>query len=352
MSGARPFPFARAAWVAGLAAGTVAVLALAILLLGQDPLNAFEVFVDGALRWPSGLGASLARGAILLCYALGVALSFRAGIVNIGAEGQSRIGSAAAVAATLGAPGAFFSAHTALGIPALLLCGAAGGAAWSLIAGLLKRWRGVSEVVSTLMLNFAAMPLVKFLISRHEWLQGDTNFLKRDLPDALQLRGWGGTEFHAWVWPVLLLALAAHYFLFRTKPGMQLRAMGHNRQAARACGVRIEKLELSVFALSGALAGLAGAMSVMAAGVLEAQPPFPDYGYLSISVALVGALSPLWIVPAAILFAAMGVGAAAMEERARVPHWVVFVLHGLLILAILVRSSTARAGSINEEARA
>lgn len=345
-------PLDKFIWPAGLFLGVMAAVAILIILLGHDPIQSFEYFVSGALRWPSGIAGSISRGAVLACYALGIALSFRAGLINIGAEGQSRIGSAAAIAMTLGTPGTFLSAHPGVGIPVLLAAGAFGGALWSLLAGILKRWRGVSEVVSTLMLNFAAMPLVKFMVSRKSWLQGNTNFLKNDLPASLQLRGWGGTEIHSWTFIAIPLAFAAHLFLFRTPAGLQLRAMGFNARAARACGVPIEKLSLGIFALSGALAGLGGAMSVMAAGALEAQPPFADYGYLAISVALVAAHRPLWILPSAFLFAAMIMGAARMEESARVPHWIVFLIHGLLILAILARSASKSGGSINEEARA
>lgn len=330
------------AWPLLLLAGTAAALALSIVLVGASPEHAFEEFVSGSVGTKAGLGGTVARAAILIFYALGIALSFRAGIINIGAEGQSRVGAAAAVALTLGSPGAFFRAHGWLGIPMLLCAGALAGAAWSLIAGLLKRWRDVPEVISTLMLNFAALHLVKYFVSSHDWLQGNTNFQKNELPAALQFPGWSGTEFHSGVFLAIPAVLAAHVYLFHTAGGMHLRAMGFNRIAARACGVECEKVALGVFAVSGALAGMAGAMSVMAAGELTADPAYSEFGYMAISVALVALLKPLWTVPVALLFGAMEMGAISMESGAGVPHWVIYFINGLLILAMLARDAGTR----------
>jgi len=340
----------RLAWPLLLALGTAGVLALTIVLVGGSPGPAFSEFISGVIGSKSGLGGTAARGSMLAFYALGIALSFRAGILNIGAEGQSRVGAAAAVALTLGAPGKFFVAHAWLGIPLMLLAGAIGGAFWSLVAGALKRWRGVPEVIATLMLNFAALHFVKYLVSSHDWLQGNTNFQKNELARELQFSGWADTEFHAGVFLAIPAVIAAHVYLFHTAGGLRLRAMGFNRAAARACGVNCERATLMIFAVSGALAGLAGAMSVLAAGEISADPAYSEFGYMAISVALVALLKPLWIVPAALIFGGMEMGALSMEGGgANVPHWIVYFINGLLILAMLARDAGARRDLTSEE---
>lgn len=333
----------RLAWPLLLALGTALVLALAIVLIGQNPELAFSEFVSGSVGSLTGLGGTAARATILIFFALGIALSFRAGLINIGAEGQARVGGAAAVALTVGAQGTLFSAHPWLGIPAMLLVGAAAGALWSLLAGAMKRWRGVSEVVATLMLNFAAIQLVRFFVSSHDWLQGrDTDLQQNELPAALKFSGWSGTDFHWGVFLAIPAALAAHVFLFYTAGGLRLRAMGLNRGAARACGVPCDALTLWVFGIGGALAGMAGALGVMAVGKLGTEPAYSDFGYMAVSVALVAELKPLPIVAVALLFAAMDMGSGSMEATAGVPHWIVYVLNGLMILAMLARDAGSK----------
>ncbi len=330
-------------WPVLLILGTLAVFALAILAIGQKPVQAFTEFLSGSVGSRAGLGGTVARATILLLYALGIALSFRAGLINIGAEGQARMGAAAAVALTLGAPGAFFAAHAWVGITALLIAGAMGGALWSLLAGAMKRWRGVSEVVSTLMLNFVALQMVRYFVSSHSWLQGrETDLQQNELSTALKFAGWHGTDFHSGVFLAVPAALAAHIFLFYTAGGMRLRAMGLNRGTARACGVPCDRLSLQVFGVSGALAGLAGALGIMAVGKLGTEPPYSDFGYMAVSVALVAELKPLMIVAVALVFAAMDIGSTSMEAAAGVPHWIVYILNGLMILAILARDAGVR----------
>jgi len=332
-----------AVWPLTLAAGTISILALAIVSFGQNPGEAFSEFISGSVGTRAGLGATMARATILLFYALGIALSFRAGLINIGTEGQSRMGAAAAVALTLGARGRFFCDHPWLGIPAMLCAGALAGALWSLLAGAMKRWRGVSEVVATLMLNFIAIQLVRMFVKSHAWLKGpDTDLQQNELPNALKFSGWHGTDFHWGIFLALPAALAAHVFLFRTAGGMRVRAMGLNRGAARACGVPCDALALWVFGISGALAGFAGALGVMAVGKLGTDPAYAEFGYMAVSVALVAELKPLAIVFVALLFAALDTGSGSMEAAGGVPHWVVYALNGFMILAMLARDAGAR----------
>ena len=324
-------------WLAVLILGTLIGLALLIRLCGQDPREALSALWAGAFGSRTALAATSTRAAILALYALGVAISFRAGTLNIGAEGQSRIGAAMAAALGTGAAGSLLGSGSYLGIAAVLLGGALAGALWSLIAGILRAWRGVPDVISTLMLNFIALELVRYFLSTKAWLQGPGSEQKSDfLAETLRLHNWE-TSFHPVLLCALLAAGGAHVFLFHTPAGFALRAVGLNPVAALTAGMRIQRLQLASFAISGALAGLGGALGVLGLWHLSSTPTYPDYGFMAIAVALVANLQPLRVLPAAVLFAGLEVGAKSMQGSAGVSYWVVHLIEGLIILAILMR---------------
>lgn len=331
-------------WPLLLIGVTLLMLVLAIRFSGTASIGqAFEEFWRGAFGMPRGLAATAAHSAILAFYALGIALSFRAGIVNIGAEGQSRLGAIVAAALGTGAIGASLSSVSLPGILLILLTGAIVGAAWSLLAGALRYWRGVPEVISTLMLNLIALLLAKYLLSSQRLLRGATIEPHSDpIVESLQLPGWGMTEFHAGIFLVLPAVLLCHVYLFHTRGGFSVRAVGLNSVAAETCGIRATSTGLFTFAIAGALAGLAGAMGTLARGRLDSGPNYPDYGFTAIAVALVSDLKPLWILPSAILFAGLEVGTRGMKNNADVPNEVVYLIEGLIIIAVLIRK---RAGT-------
>lgn len=324
-------------WLAALILGTLIGLALLIRICGQDPREALGALWSGAFGSRYALAATGTRAAILALYALGVAISFRAGTLNIGAEGQSRVGAAMATALGTGAAGALLGNLSYFGIVLVLLGGTLAGALWSLLAGILRAWRGVPDVISTLMLNFVALELVRYFLSSRKWLQGPGSEQKSDfLADALRLSNWE-TSFHPILLCALLAAGAAHVFLFHTPTGFALRAVGLNPVAALTSGMRIQRLQLSSFIISGGLAGFAGALGVLGLWHLSSVPTYPDYGFMAIAVALVANLQPLRVLPAAILFAGLEVGAKSMQGSAGVSYWVVHLIEGLIILAILMR---------------
>ncbi|HYF50622.1 MAG TPA: ABC transporter permease [Planctomycetota bacterium] len=326
-------------WPSVLLAGTFLLLWLTVKLAApqQNSLHALSVLWNGAFGSLDALASTTARALILILYALGITLSFRAGLLNIGAEGQSRIGACLAAAVALSSlPG--LESLGVLGVVFVLLAGAFAGALWSLIPGLLREWRGVPEVISTLMLNFVALLFARYLVSSPDLLRGQTIFQQSDpIADALQLKRWDLTDFHSAVWLAIPAVLLAHLVLFHTRFGFQLRATGLNQTAAEASGIDTRRISLRTFAIAGALAGLAGAISLLARGRLEADPAYPDYGYMAIAVALMANLKPLYVFPAAIVFAGLEVGTRAMEINAGVSHDVVYAIEGVIILAILIR---------------
>jgi general nucleoside transport system permease protein len=349
-------PFGEYLWPAAMLLGTLLLLALVVRLCGQNPASALSALWNGAFGSIGALATTAARASVLVLYALGVLISFRAGVLNIGAEGQSRVGAALACTVAFSALQPAFAKVPWLGIPLLLLCGAFAGATWSLIAGILRWWRGVPEVIATLMLNLIGLSFVRWLVSSPDLLRDVSSFPRSPLlADALQLPGWGITEFHSGVFLSLPVLIVVQLWLFKMPGGFFLRATGLNPPAARANGIPVVRVQLLAFAWSGALAGFAGALALLARGRLDQDPTYPDFGYMAIAVALVAGLRPLAVLPAAILFAALDAGAKAMQATAGVSYWIVYLVQGVVILAVLVRGVAvfrARSGKVSAAAEA
>jgi simple sugar transport system permease protein len=316
------------------------VLALGLTMAGFDAVAALSAMWRGAFgSWYALTSGTLVRAIPLITIGLGIALAFRAGALNIGAEGQFYAG---AILATW--TGLHLSGWPSLpAIAVVLLAGVAGGALWGFIPAWL-RWRfGVLEVISTLMLNFVAESLTSLMVqgplqeARRVYPQSDM------IPDVARLPVFPGTRLHLGL--VLTLAIAAGlWFLFsRTIWGFELRATGANPSAARVTG-RIKVGAVVAFALlgSGMLAGLAGAMEVGGVSYALFQSLSPGYGFTAIAVALLARLDPRGVVLTGILFAALETGAAGMQRDAAVPSVVVYVVEAVIILVVLVAEALAR----------
>jgi len=282
----------------------------------------------------SDLVAALVRATPLLITGLAVALAFRAGIWNIGAEGQLLAG--AACAAWIGTRW-----HIASPITALLVipAGAAlAGAAWAALPALLKRRFGVLEVITTIMLNFVAAYGVGYLVqgplqeSAHTYPQTDQIAAAARLAPLVP-----GTRL-TWALPAALaLAVLLWWFIERTGPGFALRAAGANPVAARVAGrIDVGRVTMAAFLASGAIAGLAGAAEVCGVTFALYEGLSPGYGYTAIAVALLARLDPRWVTLSAVLFGALEAGAADLQRSAGVPSVTVYALEGVIILAVVV----------------
>lgn len=319
------------------AGGTVLLVTLALLLLASLlALGGYDVPAALAALWRGSVGspyaltsATLVRATPLLLAGLAVALAFRAGVWNIGAEGQLLVGAAAAVAvASLPMPG---SARIGLALSAAAIA----GAAWAVPAAWLRA-RGVLEVISTIMLNFVALNLVGFLVRgplqepTHAYPQSAT------LPIAARLPRIPGTRLHLGVLLAALAATTLWIMLSRTAWGFRIKAVGANPRAAAVAGlIDIAAVTRAAFLVSGALAGFAG--GIEATGVTYAlyEGLSPGYGYTAIAVALLARLDPLLVIPSAFLFGALEAGATAMQRDAAVPAALVSVVEGSLVLLVL-----------------
>ncbi len=309
------------------AAAAVAVVGAFVALLGYEPQRALTALVAGSVGSGAAWTATLLKASPLLLTGLAVALSFRCGVWNIGAEGQLLAGALCATAvATRALPGA----PAVWALPAIVLAGAAGGALIGAVAGGLRATRGVNEVISTILLNFVAIQMVALAV--HGPLQEVAGaYPKSDpLPVAAMLPAVG--RLHAGLAAALTLAFATQILLFRSAVGFRLRAVGHAPHAARFAGISPQRYGGLVLAVAGGLAGLAGAFEVAGVTGTLYEGLSPGTGYTAIAVALLARLQPLAVIPSALFFGARDAGAGAMQREAGVPAVVTQMVQGLVVL--------------------
>ena len=326
---------------AAVVAAAVMIVSLIVMFAGYDLLHAARAALQGAFGDSFAiLSATLKRTTPILMLGLSVAVAFRAGVLNIGGEGQFLAGAASACAIGLWAGHSLGRGSVILE----LLLGAVVGACWAGIAALLKRRYAVTEVVSTLLLNFVAAYLVSFLIRGP--LQEPTGAYPQSAvlePAARLPLLLSGQRLHAGFPLALGLAGFFWWFFRATAIGFRFRVTGFGRDAAASAGmVNVDSVQMQALIASGALAGLAGACEV--AGVTYAlyEGLSPGYGYTAIAVALLGGLHPMGIVVSATLFGALAAGADAMQRDAGVPAEFASVVAALIVLGVLAVPSLRR----------
>lgn len=324
--------------------------AVMLLVLGTNPIEAYRVMIEGALGDQAGLFRTLTRATPLLIAGIGICIAFRAGVINIGAEGQLFIGaiSATAFSTTIGA-----QLPAGLLVPLTLLAGLLGGAAWGFVPGYLKARFGVNEILSTVMMNEIAVQLLLFLLSGPmldpaQIASGTRIPQSAQLPEAAWLaRLAPPSQLHSGLFIGLAAAVIIYLLLWRTTLGYRIRAVGLNRDAARYAGIRVPRYLLLGLVFSGGLAGLAGAVEVTGITHRMVEGFAVGYGFSAIVVALFGRLHPLGAIPSAILFGALLVGADKMQRTMQVPSVTITALQGLIVIFVVcsdfyVRRITAR----------
>ena len=317
-----------------IAAVLLGLLALTISLAGHDTGRALHALWQGAFGSSYVLSSvTLVRTVPLVLGGLAVAIAIRAGVWNIGVEGQILTGAATCTALGL----VVGTWPSIIAIPIVLLAGAAAGAAWAGIAATLRRRFGVLEVISTIMLNFVALHAVGYLVRGP--LQEPLGIYPQsaELAQSLHLpRLIPGTRLHWGLVIALVSAGALWWYLARTAGGFRIRAAGASPSAARSAGsIDVGRTSAGAFLVSGALAGLAGAIEVTGVTFALYETISPGYGYTAIAVALLARLDPLLVVASGVLFGALEAGAGAMQRDAGVPSVLVSVITATLILIVL-----------------
>ncbi len=326
-----------AAIVIAAAAAAVGIGALVLMAIGVSVPETYRVILTEPFKDMYGVTEILVRTVPLILVGLGIAISFRSGILNIGAEGQMQMGILAATAVALALP----NLPKWLLLPLVLLAGALGGALGGSIAGLLKARLGVNEILSTVMLNYIAAQLHGFLlrgpmIDPAELQVGSGTPQSMRLPKAAWLdRILTGYRLHWGLAIALVLAVIVYFLMWRTTWGFRMRAAGAEAKAARYAGIKVESCLAAAMILAGAFAGLAGAIEVTGVHRRAIEGVSAGYGFSGIVVALFGGLHPAGIVPSAFFFGLLLIGADMTQRALSVPANMVLVLQGAVILSIV-----------------
>jgi simple sugar transport system permease protein len=327
--------------VAIIASGSNVFEAYSALFIGAfgDParfISGFQQFfatgeTAGLLRAIYPFTESLVTATPYIFAGLSVALGFRCGLFNIGAEGQFFIGALCSAYVGYSITGLPAFIH----LPLALLGGMAGGALWGMIPGYLKARFGAHEVVNTIMMNWIAFRLSDYLLTGPMKASGfrpvtpnvlQTAELPRFFPDPLRLN-WGFIL-------ALVFAYLLYWFLFKTTIGFEIRSVGANPDAARYAGMNIIRNFVLVMALAGGLAGLAGAAQVLGVDRWVGFGFSAGYGFDAIALALLGKSHPFGVVLAALLFGFLRNGATRMQSMAGVPVDIISIIQGLIIIFI------------------
>ncbi len=317
-----------------LLAIAIAMLAVLLIATGHEVMPALSAMVRGAFgSYYAITSATIVRMVPLALAGLAVSVAFRAGILNVGAEGQLLVGAAAATAIS----GTLLGVPWFIGIPVMLVAGAMAGGVWAAIAGALRLRFGVLEVISTIMLNFVAQYLTGWLVRGP--LQEPTRVNPQSVTLASELQMpvlLEGTRLHAGILLVVIVAVGVWWWLRSTASGFRLRAVGATQTAAASAGgIDVPRTMFGAFLMSGVLAGLAGSVEYTGITYALYENFSPGYGYTAIAVALLARLHPLGVLATALLFGALEAGANAMQRDAGVPNVVVSVVEALLILLVL-----------------
>jgi ABC-type uncharacterized transport system permease subunit len=333
----------RLAFVLAPVAALLATLALTSLLVawaGAPVGRAYALLLEGGFGSSFALTETLTRATPLVLTGLAAALAFRARLYNIGAEGQLYLGALAAVAVGGLHGGEGFAAPAWLLLPAMFLAAAAAGALLLIGPALAKSRLGVDEVVTTLLLNFIVLLFVSAMLDGPMKDPGALGWPQSvAIADTLQLdKLVERSRVHTGLLLALAAALALWALLRATTLGFEIRAVGANARAAAFAGMPVGAVTVKVALLSGALAGLAGAVEVAGRAGYVTLDMSPGVGYSGIVIAMLAGLHPLGVVAAAVFVAGMLVGADSMSRAVNVPTYIADVIVALALISMLVAS--------------
>ncbi len=315
--------------------------AIMLLALGANPITGYVALLDGAFGGWNELADTAIKSAPLLLVGVGICIAFRAGVINIGGEGQIIVGAIFSTVVSL----ALSDLPPILLVPLVLIGGAVGGGIWGAIPGALKAYAGVNEILSTIMMNIIAAQFLSFLLQdlltdkaagAIKIQQTERLSENADLPLMP-----GDTRLHLGVLIAILVAVLGYILLFRSALGVRLRAVGHNPDASRYAGMPVKRSIVQALAFSGACAGIAGAVLVFgseshrliadggAAGFTQSA------GFNGIVTALFGGLNPLATIPASFFFGGMLTGGIALQQELQVPAALIVALNGIVVLFVV-----------------
>jgi ABC-type uncharacterized transport system permease subunit len=319
-------------WPAASLVASLAIVAPLVAIAGASPLDGYRALFDASFGSPDGFGVLLQFSVPLILVGLGVALPLRVGLFNIGGEGQLLVGALAAVVigvhlkAVAGVPGSFV-------VP--LVAAAAAGALVGAMAGALKAWRGINEIITTIMLNFVALLFVQY------WVTGpfkDPNLTYAASPEidkGFRLSVIGGaaaipTSFFVALVIAVLVAGAVHF----SKVGWRLHLSGVNPRLAARQGISVRMLQFGALAAGGALAGVGGGAEAVGNQFRIGEEFSPGWGFDAVAIAILARGNMLAVVPYALFFGFLRNGAGVLQTDLAVPGAIVVMLAGAPVIIV------------------
>jgi simple sugar transport system permease protein len=336
-----------------LAAPVLAFLAailltsLVLVVSGSSPVTAFTQMWDFGTQ-PGSIVNILNKAAGYYLAALAVAVGFRMNLFNIGVDGQYRL--AAMLAAVVGAS---VDLPAPLHVALIVLVAVLVGAAWAGIAGLLKVYRGVSEVISTIMLNFIATSVVAWMLTPDVFAELSNNIVKTpEIPTSGWFPGFttGSGEVHGFIVVSALVGVLYWFVLTRTRFGFDLRATGASEPAALASGVDIKRMVLYAMLISGGIAGLVGMPLLLGASHSYGQDFPAGIGFTGIAIALLGRNSAVGIAFASVLWGFLDVSQLPLDLEG-IPKEIIIIMQGTIVLAVVIAYEVMRRVAIAAEQR-
>lgn len=315
--------------------------AIMLFLLKVNPIEAYKALWDGAFGSSNAFAETLVKATPLLLVGIGICISFRGDVINIGGEGQMIIGAILATWVGLtftGLPGW-------LVITLSMLAGFLGGGIWGGIPGVLKAYYNVNEILSTVMMNAVAVQLMNFLL-RGPMIDPSQAEIASKIPqtarllEIFRLPRLAPTRLHLGAFIAVILAVLVYFLLWRTTLGYRIRAVGQNPNASRYAGIKVQRYVVIALLLSGAFSGLAGATQVFGVNYRmitdgSSSGFTGSAGFNGIVAALFGQLHPILTIPASVLFGALLVGANKMQRVVQVPSALVIALNGLVVVFVV-----------------
>ena len=312
--------------------GTLIVGLIAVLAAGLDPVTTLQAVIDGAVGTPYAIRQSLTEAVPVTLTALGVAVAFRAGLFNLGGEGQIYIGALGAVGIAL----IFPELPSVLLIPFALAVGMFGGLVWGAIAGVLRAKLRLSEIITTIMLNFIAFWIVSYLVHGPLKDPGGSGYpLTREITTSAQLPVFGDLVPSGAVL-MLVAAFCVWLLLERTSTGIRIKGSGSSASASRFAGVSMSHVTILVMAVAGALAGLGGAVSLQGDQHQLGDFFSPGWGFDAVAVALIGRGTATGTFITGVAVGALRSGIQSAQGTAEVPSSIAQILLAAAVLFVIV----------------
>lgn len=327
---------------------TIAALLAGIIIIeltGNHATEAYSYMLRGAFGSTNSICELLVISIPLILTGLAVTFAYRSGVFTVGVDGQLIMGAISAAWFVK----QFGSLPRPLLITGCLLAGMAVGALWGAIAGALKAYRGVNEIVSTLLMNYIALYLVDYL---YTYPLADSSSNIPQTERVAEKARFGtlveGTRLHTGLILALVCLILVSYILFRTHWGSRFRAVGLNQTAAMINGISVKRYMVISMAISGAIGGLAGTIELLATQFRVQSGFCADYGFDGIAVALIGQLHPIGVLLSALFFGALNVGSNSMELMTNVPSSIADIIQAIIIFFVVAGSVIVQRDTIRQ----